>query len=259
MINEQMLAKFGFKYGRNGAHASRTMMLSEITELFSHRPANATAFDYQQDIEQYNLLNKPTLKARQLTWRHLVDLYGMSTDIPLFRIFRLLWDADENARAVLACQMGLTRDPLLRLSKQKVMELQLGQLLSRQEMENLFAERFPERFSAATLKSVAQNVNGTWTNAGYLIGRTKKFRSEPEIRAVNVVFALVIGYIEGATGNRLFSTEWMQMLECRTERLLELARIASHSGLITFKHSSEVIEVGFPDLLTREEELMRHE
>lgn len=259
MISEQLQAKFGFKYGRNGAHASRTMMLSEITELFSHRPVNATAFDYQQDIEQYNILNKPTLKARQLTWRHLVDLYGMSTDITLFRVFRLLWQADENARAVLACQMGLARDPLLRLSKEKILQLQLGQQLTREEMEAVFADRFPERFSAATLKSVAQNVNGTWTNAGYLTGRTKKFRSEPEIRAVNVVFALLMGYIQGATGNRLFTSEWMQMLECRTERLLDLARMASHSGLITFKHSSEVIEIGFPDLLTREEELMRHE
>lgn len=259
MISEQLQAKFGFKYGRNGAHASRTMMLSEITELFSHRPVNATAFDYQQDIEQYNILNKPTLKARQLTWRHLVDLYGMSTDITLFRVFRLLWQADENARAVLACQMGLARDPLLRLSKEKILQLQLGQQLTREEMEAVFADRFPERFSAATLKSVAQNVNGTWTNAGYLTGRTKKFRSEPEIRAVNVVFALLMGYIQGATGNRLFTSEWMQMLECRTERLLDLARMASHSGLITFKHSSEVIEIGFPDLLTRDEELMRHE
>lgn len=259
MISEETQTKFGFKYGRNGAHASRTMMLSEITELFSHRPANAKAEDYQQDIEQFNLLNKPTLKARQLTWRHLVDLYGMNTDIPLFRIFRLLWDADEEARPVLACQMGLARDPLLRLSKEKILQLSVGELLTRQEMEGLFAERFPERFSPATLKSVAQNVNGTWTNAGYLQGRSKKHRSEPSIRAVNVVFALVMGKLQGASGNRLFATEWMQVLECRTERLLELARMASHSGLITFKHSSEVIEVGFPDLLTRDEELMLHE
>lgn len=259
MVTEERHLKFGFKYGRNGAHASRTMMLSEITELFAHRPANATAEEFQKDIEQYNLLNKPTLKARQLTWRHLVELYGMSTEITLFRIFRLFWEADKDARPVLACQMGLARDPLLRLSKEKILELNLGQLLTRQEMEGLFAERFPDRFSPATLKSVAQNVNGTWTNAGYLQGRTKKHRSEPSIRAVNVAFALVMGYLQGVSGNRLFSTEWMQMLECRSERLIDLARMASHSGLITFKHSSEVIEVGFPDLLTREEELILHE
>jgi hypothetical protein len=35
--------------------------------------------------------------------------------------------------------------------------------------------------------------------------------------------------------------------------------MASHSGLITFKHSSEVIEVSFPDYLTREEEAWLNE
>lgn len=254
MTSERVQTLFGFKYGRNGAHASRTMMLSEISELFAHLPANASAQNYQQDIEEFNRLNKPTLKARQLTWRHLVDLYGMNTDIPLFRIFRLFWEADVEARPILACQMGLARDPLLRLSKEKILQLNIGQLLTRQEMEAVVSERFPDRFSPATLKSVAQNVNGTWTNAGYLNGRNKKHRSEPTIRAVNVAFALLLGYLQGATGNRLFNTEWAQMLECRTERLLELARVASHSGLITFKHSSEVIEVGFSDLLTIGEE-----
>lgn len=259
MTSEKVQTLLGFKYGRNGAHASRTMMLSEITELFAHSPANANAQSYQQDIEEFNRLNKPTLKARQLTWRHLIDLYGMNVDIPLFRIFRLFWDADEAARPILACQMGLTRDPLLRLSKDKILELNIGQLLTRQEMEQVFSDSFPERFSSATLKSVAQNVNGTWTNAGYLKGRTKKHRSEAAIRPVNVAFALLVGYLQGATGNRLFNTEWAQMLECRSERLLELARIASHSGLISFKHSSEVIEIGFSNLLTREEEALLNE
>lgn len=259
MLSEQTQIKLGFKYGRNGAHSSRTMMLSEISELFSHRPVTANARAYQEDIEQYNILNKPTLKARQLTWRHLTDLYGMSNEIPLFRIFRLFWDADASARPLLACQMGLARDPLLRISQQKIRSLKIGEAIQRQEMEALFAEQFPERFSPATLKSVAQNVNGTWTNAGYLQGRTKKHRSEPVIRAVNVAFALVLSYLQGVTGNRLFNTEWIQMLECRTERLLELARMASHSGLITFKHSNEVIEVSFADLLTRDEEILLHE
>jgi len=41
--------------------------------------------------------------------------------------------------------------------------------------------------------------------------------------------------------------------------LLELARQASYSGLLNFKHSSEVVEVTFPDYLTKEEEGWLHE
>ncbi|PAU86292.1 hypothetical protein CK507_15725 [Pseudomonas sp. WN033] len=251
--------KFGFKFGRNGAHASRTMMLAEVSELFYGRPASATADQYKEDIEVFNVLHKPTEKARKLTWRHLVDLYGMDTAIPLFRVFRRLWDSDESARTLLACQMGLARDPLLRISMSKILQLAPGEWLPRESMEEVFAEQCPDRYSAATLKSLAQNVNGTWTHAGYLEGRQKKHRTEPDIRPANVAFALFLGYLQGATGNRLFNTEWTKLLGCRLERLLELARQASHSGLLNFKHSSEVVEVTFPDYLTREEEGWLHE
>ena len=251
--------KFGFKFGRNGAHSARTMMLAEITKLFHGRGVEATLAQYQEDIELFNVLHKPTEKARKLTWRHLIDLYGMDINIPLFRTFRRLWESDESARPMLACQMALARDPLLHMSQDKILSLAPGQLLPREEMEQALGEQFPDRYSKAMLKSLAQNVNGTWTNAGFLKGRTKKRRTEPEVRPVNVVFALFLAYLQGATGNRLFTSKWTLLLSRRQERLLELARQASYSGMINFKHSSEVVEVTFPDYLSKEEESWLHE
>lgn len=259
MTKNENLVKFGFKFGQNGAHSARTMMLAEISQLFDIQPVDAKPEEYKYDIEVANVLHKPTSRARTLTWRHLVDLYGMDTQIPLFRIFRLLWESDEKARPLLACQMSLTRDPILRLSKPKILSLRIGEHLPREGMEQAVIDQYPDRFSPAMLKSMAQNVNGTWTRAGYLSGRNKKIRSEPDVRPVNVAFSLFLGYLEGATGNRLFSTEWSQMLECRRESLIELARLASHRGLLNFKHSSEVIEVTFPDYLTQEEEAWLYE
>ncbi|WP_290525965.1 hypothetical protein [Alcanivorax sp.] len=259
MSSPESQTRVGLKFGRNGVHASRTMMFAEIAELFHGRGVDATAEQYQQDVELFNVLHKPTDKARKLTWRHLVDLYGMDASIPLFRVFRRLWESDESARSLLACQMGLARDPLLRLSMDKILTLEPGQWLPREDMEQFVEEQCPDRFSPATLKSIAQNVNGTWTNAGFLQGRAKKHRTDPEVRPVNVVFALFLGYLQGATGNRLFQTDWTRLLGCRIERLLELARQASHSGLITFKHSSEVVEITFPGYLSKEEEQWLHE
>lgn len=254
MIDENNGLKFGFKFGRNGGHSSRTMMFSEVSELFQGRPANADLLQYKEDIEVFNVLHKPTEMARKLTWRHLFDLYGMDQTIPLFRAFRRIWDCDEAARPLLACQLCLARDPLLRISMDKILQLAPGEWLPREDMEQFFTEQYPDRYSAATLKSIAQNVNGTWTHAGYLQGRTKKYRVDPVIRPANVMFALFMGYLQGATGNRLFNTEWVRVLDCRLERLLELARQASHGGLLNFKHASEVVEVTFPSYLTKEEE-----
>ena len=66
--------KIGFKFGRSGAHSARTMMLAEISELFHGRSVEATPAQYQEDIELFNVLHKPTEKARTLTGRQLVDL-----------------------------------------------------------------------------------------------------------------------------------------------------------------------------------------
>lgn len=259
MASQESLIEFGFKLSQGGAHASRTMMLAELELLFSALPENASQDEYKQAIELHNVLNKSTNKTRSLTFRHLVDLYSLDPSYPLFRVFRRLWAADEEARPVLTCHMATARDPLLRLSQDKILNLAINEELPRVDMEQVFEQAYPERFSPATLKSLAQNINATWTHAGFLSGRAKKIRQEPEIKSTNVTFALFLGYLQGATGNRLFTTEWVKILNLRTETLIELARQASHKGLLTFKHSSEIIEILFPGYLTAEEEAKRHE
>lgn len=253
MTSQQSLIKFGFKFGKNGAHAARTMMLAELQELFAYTPVDAGRDQYREQIVDFNRLDKPTSNARVLTYGHLLDLYGMSPEVPLFRVFRTLWEQDSAARPVLALQLAMARDPILRLSVATILERQPGQPLTREETEAALAAPDPQRFKATTLKSAAQCVNGSWTQAGYLKGRVKKHRDQPVITASNVAFALFQGYLHGLSGQRLFASEWCKLLDCRLERLLELARTASQRGLITFKHSSEVIEVDFPDFLTDEE------
>lgn len=251
---EDVTLNFGFKDGPSGAHSSRTMMFSELELLFAYLGPNSKAEDYQNGIENLNLLNKPTSRSRNLTWKHLQSLYGMDPAIPLFRIFRQLWEVDEQARTLLACQMALTRDPILRMSVSKLKDTELGNLLSREDMVEIFEKEFPNRFSQTSLESMAKNVNATWTNAGFLKGKSKKYRTEPNVRAVNIAFALLLGYVQGISGNRLFTTQWVNLLQCRTERLYELARVANDIGLISFKHSSEVVDITFSNLITREEE-----
>ncbi len=259
MISEETQLKFGFKFGQAGAHTSRTIMLSELELLFASFPQDVTRNDYHAAILNENVLGKRTSKTRELTYRDLVSLYSLDTSFALFRAFRRLWEFDADSRPVLACQLALVRDPLLRRSYKKIQSLEVGELHSREAMEAYMAEQYPERYSAGSLKSLSSNINASWTHAGFLRGRSKKYRDEPVIRPANVAFALFVAYLQGATGNRLFISEWLKVLERREEELLELAVFASHAGLITFKHASEIIEVGFPNYLTKEEEAWLHE
>jgi hypothetical protein len=259
MTTQQSLIKFGFKFGRSGAHDSRTMMLPELRALFACTQVSDERQQYREQITDLNCLDKPTSRARKLTAEHLVDLYGLSPDIPLFRVFRQLWDVRVEAQPLLALQLAAARDPLFRLSVPLMLELQPGESLQRVQTEAVLAAQDPNRFSATSLKSYAQNINGSWTQAGFLRGRIKKSRALPQVAEVNVAYALFQAYLSGLSGQRLFTSEWCKLLDCRLERLLELARSASLRGFITFKQSGEVIEVGFPDFLTPTEKAWLHE
>jgi len=248
MTNQEQLIQIGFKFGRNGAHSARSMMIEELKELLFACPEQATKKDYENDIINFNILHKPTEKSRTLSFRHLVDLYGLSMEIPLFNIFRQWWELSEDAQPILALQLAIARDPILRNSAGIILPLKLGDHLPRETVESHLAHDDAERFSPASLKSFAQNINGTWTQATYLEGKAKKYRMQPKSTYVNIAYALFLAHCHGLSGQRMFDSFWCKMLSQDKEHLFELAHRASLRGLINFKQISEVIEVTFPNI-----------
>ncbi|MDH1628366.1 MULTISPECIES: hypothetical protein [Shewanella] len=248
MVQQQYLAQLGFKFGKNGAHSARSMMIEELKVLLFSRDQDASKADYESDIVSFNILHKPTEKSRKLTFRHLVDLYGLDNQILLFSVFRKWWELHEDTQAVLALQLAVARDPLLRASIDVILPLEAGEHLPREKMEAFLAKDDPDRFSPASLKSFSQNINGTWTQAGFLSGRAKKYREIPKVSFVNVAYALFLAHCEGLSGQRMFDSQWCRMLAQDKERLFELAHRASLRGLIKFKQASEVVEVTFPHI-----------
>lgn len=256
---KQLLAKLGFRFGANGPHAARTMMLDDLRVLFAHVPANAAHADYAQAIFTDNVLGKPTKKARELALRHLTTLYGLDTSLPLFRALRRLWPVDEAAQSVLALTAALARDPLLRGTQTFILSKQPGVWVSREDLERCLAADHQDRFSPASLKSFAQNVNGSWTAAGFLSGRMRKTRSIPVVTPVNVAFCLFLGALEGLSGQRLFTSAWLHLLPGSPADHEALANSAFHRGLLVFLNAGGIKEVRFPDYLTPEEEKMCQE
>lgn len=252
MNNEAQLKVLGFKFGNSGAHTSRSMMIEELKILLFGRPESATLEDYREDIEVFNVLQKPSENARKYSYQPLVSMYGLSPDIFLFKVFRDWWEQHEESQPILALQLAVARDPFLRHSAELILELDPGQHIARETMEAFLSKDDPDRFSAASLKSFAQNINGTWTQAGYLSGKAKKYREVPEVSYVNVAYALFLAHCHGLSGQRLFDSFWCRMLAQDKERLYELAHRASLRGLINFKQASEIVEVTFPELVMPE-------
>lgn len=257
--SQALLVQLGFRFGINGPHAARTMMLDDLSLLLAHTPPQATRADYVAAIVDSNVLGKPTRKARELALRHMATLYALDLANPIFRALRRLWLLNEAAQPLLALVVALARDPLLRSTQDFILGQPMGGRLPRETVERFLVQTYPDRFSPASLKSFAQNVAGTWTAGGVLSGYRNKSRSQPPGHPESLTLLLFMGYLAGRTGQRLFSSEWTNLLGVSLDELEALANSASHRGLLVFMNAGGVKEVRFPGYLSPEEERIRQE
>lgn len=208
---------------------------------------------YRQAIDDENCLGKRSGKTRILTYRHLVDLYSLNRANVLFRTLLFFWNRDINGQPLLALICAYARDPIFRATAPFILKFQEGATISRESLEEFIDSQDPGRFSKATLKSTAQNINSTWTKSGHLVGRARKVRSRANPTAGSVSYALLLGYLSGVRGQALFQTEYAKLLDCPVHKAIELAEEASRKGWIVFKRVGDVIEVLFPNLINQEE------
>lgn len=252
--NKNNLVRFGFSFERGGVHTARTIMLDELTALLSFvDDPKAPKSSFLEAIQNANCLGKRSVKTRTLTFRHLSDLYGLDPNLLIFRALRFFWQRDLNGQPLLAALCAYCRDPIFRNTTSFVLGFKEGTIVSRESLEEFIDQQEPSRFSEATLKSTAQNINSSWTKAGHLFGRAQKVRRCAYATTGSVSFALLLGYINGLRGETLLNSEYTQLLDCSYAKTLELAEDASRRGWISLNRVGQIIEVNFPNLIVDQE------
>ena len=249
----------GFSKASIGGHSARSMMFLEMRNLVRAMPLNVTKDDFAKAIVEENILEKPTLSSRTKSARHLMELYGMD---PCKALFRVLWDfghADLESLSQLCLVCTYARDPQLRHSFELVRTLRLGEELERITMEQHLESGFPGRFSSAMKKSMAQNVNTTWTFGGHLTGKAKKIRRLPEPRPISAAYAMFVGYLTGLRGERLLDSAFAFLVASNRAQLMAALSLASAKGLFSLKQAAGIVEYDFSNLLTTAEQELLHE
>jgi hypothetical protein len=248
------LARFGFSFKRGGTHTSRSMMLDDLgTLLDTVGDPDAPRTAYREAVVGQNCLGKRSGNNRHLTYSHLLSLYSFTPSNVLFRAMRFFWSRDQEGRPLLALLCAYARDPILRLTADLVLAIPEGETLTREDVVKCLDSAAPGRFSRATLKSTAQNVNATWTKAGLLCGTVRKVRTRARPTSGSMAYALFMGYLCGARGEGMFRTDYAKLLECPYPSAIELAGDASAAGLMIFNRSGDVVEARFPKLVSDEE------
>jgi hypothetical protein len=246
-------AKLGFRFGNKGAHASRTMMLTELELLFDSRPNTATQDDYFDAILEDNVTDKRTHTTRQSTRQRLTELYSLDPSLAIFRVMRELWEKDKPGRPLLALLCTLARDPLLRATAPYILNLSPGDEVARNKFTDSLRQSVGDRFNDNTLDKIVRNTASTWTQSGHLAGRVRKSRQLVNATPLTVAYALLLGHMLGRSGNRAFQTLWTLVLDSSWTELFEKATDASRLGVIKLKQSGDVTQLDFPGLISKQE------
>jgi hypothetical protein len=164
------------------------------------------------------------------------------------------WQRDPEARGLLAFLVAYSRDSILRSTAPFVLKIRIGESVNCPQLEAFLDEKEEGRFSKETLRAASQRVLASWVRAGHFVGHVRKTRTLATPTAGACSMALFLGYLRGARGQMLFDTEYMRILDCSSDKAIELAESASRRGWIVFKRIGNVIEVQFPNLLSQQEQ-----
>ena len=244
----------GFSQARVGGHSARSMMFLEMLALVRAMPLDSGKQDLVTAIVEENILDKPTHGSRVKSMRHLVELYGMDPAVALFRMLWALGHSDIASLSQLCLVCAYARDPQLRHSFELVRSLGAGAVLTRPAMEQKLEDGFPDRFSPIMKKSMAQNVNTSWTFGGHLTGRSTKIRVLPVARPVSAAYAMFIGYLSGLRGEFLLNSAYGALVASSIPELRAAIALASAKGLLSLKQAGGIVEFDFNNILSAKEQ-----
>lgn len=233
-----------------GTTTSHTIVVAALQKLLEEVGTRADRTDYEKAVVERNVLGKDTSGAKSRTFRYLRELYILERESTLFRALGDLWNDDAAGQPLLAGLCALARDPGFRASAGALRNVNPGDEMTSSDFSDAVELEFPDVYNASTIGKIGRNTASSWEQTGHLIsdGRTRKVRGRAHCTASTLSFALYIGHLQGVKGPALFETIWVQVLDRTRSHLLDLAAVASRRSLIDFRHTGNVIEVGFSEL-----------
>lgn len=244
-------ASAGLRVSGGGGHQSKTMMLSELAAILDLAETRGMSGALAAASDE-NTLGKVTTSAAKSALINLNKLYALKERPPVTRALARLWTSDVASRPLLALLCALARDPLLRDTASTVLNTPLGGRIGTKEVAAALAARHPDRFSAAMLRSLAQNCASSWTQSGHLSGKNVKLRTLVEATPEAAAFAAFIAQEAGFGGPAILASPWMAVLDASQEERLSLLRRAQGRGLVRVRHAGAVFELQISPDLTAE-------
>ena len=240
---------------RTSAITSQSIGVDSLAVLLQAVPPEAQSAAYAEAVLVDNLLGMERMSARQNRLNTLQRLYQLRRESVLFRALRDLWPLDEAGQPVLAGLCAMTRDTVFRATAELVAELGVGEEVTTDSFAAAIEAAFPGAYRENTVRTIATKASISWEQTGHLVDVSagQRVRIRERVTAASgpssVAYALLLGHLQGHRGEALFESIWARVLDRPRSRLLDLAATASQQGMLEFRSSGGVIEVGFAQLL----------
>lgn len=223
-------------------------MLEDLASVLAHVNVDAGRAEYVGAITDLNCLGKPTASTRRLSAQRLTELFGLDPALPIFRIFRHLWEQDADSRKLLAALLAVARDPLLAATAEAVIKLPVGAEYQREAGRRALKLLTGERFNPSILEKVLRNTASSWAQSGHLQGRTFKKRCRVHATVHAAVFALYLSHLAGFRGSEIFNSGWFALLDCSPGHAKDLALEAKRLSLIDLRIAGDVVDLNLDRL-----------
>lgn len=222
------------------------MMLAELSRIMAHGIEQGS---FEVSFAD-NVAGKRSKANKDKTNLSLRNLYRFDLTDPAFAAFLWFWKNSQEAdHPILTLLFAISNDFLLSESIEIVQNAPLNQKVTVESLEANLARLHPGRYSPASLRSISQNLASSWKQAGFILGKVKNIRVQPEISYRVVTFGMLLGYLEGMRGEFLLASRYIRSLCLSESQVRELIGDAARRDLLQYQYSGHLTTIAFPNLL----------
>ena len=223
-------------------------MFSELEKVMSFSMESGQYLDAMAD----NVFGKKSSDGVKQTKGFLKRLYGFDSQYPPFAAFMYFWKMSEpNEKPLIAFLYAVNQDNLLAESVQVLQNVKLGTKVAVEHFEEIVEKYHPNQYAANTLRSTAQNLASSWKQAGFIEGKVKNIRIQPEITYRTACFAFLLAYLNGDRGDFIWNNIGVNALCLHESKLRALAIECAKNDLMQYQYAGSVTAINFTNLLIK--------
>ena len=224
------------------------MMYAELEKVMAY------SIDGDNFLESLgcNVTGKKSNSGVAKTANYLKRLYGFDMQYPAFVALKYFWKiSDESEKPMIALVFAVNHDDLLAESVQVLNTLDLGAKASVELFEEAIEKFHPNQYSPKTRLSMARNIASSWKQGGFIQGKVKNIKSQPEITYRVACFAFLLGYLIGNRGEFIWNSIGVKALCLQESKLRELALECARKDFMQYQYAGSVTAISFTNLLNK--------